>query len=147
MKLKPQLVAVLLIFAPTVLHADPIADSPFDVQEIPRIWGALLLEVLVVAYFLRRTHLRTVRFMAVWFAVNLLTFYVLLPISIKAGWSVMAGEFVVFVFEAAMLVVVSRWGFLRTAESKTVSILMAIAISFVGNATSIVAYGVLDAMR
>lgn len=157
MKRKPQLLAGLLLFAPTVLRADPISVSPLDPQEMPRIWGALFLEVLLVMFILRPYHLRPGRFLLVWFTVNLFTFYELLPMAVKAGtvlfhgmdsrWPVVAGEFIVFAFEAALLLGVSRWSYVRYAESTTLPIPIAVAASFWGNLTSILAYFIFDTMR
>ena len=144
----------MLIFAPTMLRADPVGISPYDRSEIPYAWSALLLEVLVVAAIIFRCRLRPARFIPIWFAVNLATFYGLLPLSTRvfhplinfnhgAGPSI-AGELVVFVVEAALLIVVSRWSFLRNPESRMVSIPLALVASFVGNLTSIFAYMLLS---
>jgi hypothetical protein len=137
-----------------MLRADPVGVSPYDRSEMPFAWIALFLEVLVVTYGIRSCRLRPVRFIPVWFAVNLLTFYELLPLSVRVFHSLTrfdhgagpyyAGELVVFVVEAALLIVVSRWSYVRKPESKTVSIPTAMAASFAGNFTSIFAYAVLS---
>jgi len=154
MKQKLPLLTTLLIFVPTMLRADPVGVSPYDRSEMPFVWIALFLEVLVVTYGIRSCRLRPARFILVWFVVNLLTFYELLPLSVRVfrplidinhgAGPYIAGELVVFVVEAAMLIVISRWTFMRKPESKTVSIPTAMAASFVGNFTSIFAYAVLS---
>ncbi len=157
MKRKSTWVAALFLGLPMGLRADPIAPfGPLDMSASRGIWGSLFLEVLVVLFLIRHCRLRPVVFCALWFLINLFTFYVLLPgafifsslllsavlpeSKLSESWYYLGAEVTVFLVEALILYGYSRVNQFRTAVGKPVSLRLALAASLAGNLTSVGAY-------
>lgn len=137
------IIALFLFFAATA-YADPISVPSLPPQ--PKVLGALLIEVIIVAAVIRNFKLRTARFIAGWYAVNLFTFYILLQGTVMLSGSTIIGEVAVFAAEAAALFGVSRASFFRNSDSRPVPLGWAAAASLAGNLASILAFAVGDAL-
>ena len=136
---------VPMLFVTFSAHADPINIASFPPR--PEILCALLVEVLVVAAVIWRFRLRTVRFLIAWYAVNLLTFYLLLQWLIAVQDSFIIGESVVFALEAVALFGLSKLSFFRSVGSKPLPFAWAVAASVAGNVSSILAFIGIEALE
>jgi hypothetical protein len=119
-------------------QADPINVATFPPR--PDVLSALLIEVLVVAVVVWRFRLRMARFLVAWYVVNLLTFYLLLQGLVVMLDSFFIPEMMVFAVETAVLFGLSRLSFFRSAESKPIPFLWAVAASVAGNLASILSF-------
>jgi hypothetical protein len=137
-------VITLPLLAATSAYADPIPLNAPSLPPQPKVLGALLIEVLVVAALIRGFKLRTVRFIAGWYAVNLFTFCILLQGSILLSHSKVFGEVVVVAAEAAVLFGVSRMTFFKKADSKPIPLGWAAVVSLAGNLASMFAFAIAD---
>ena len=134
---------LLLLFITASAHANPIGPGGFPhhvtVNRTPEAYSltALFIEVLIVTFMIRKCRLQKTRFILTWFAVNILTCYVLLVGVSMFFNSVFLGECAVFITEAVALYWVSRWSFLQKENSVPVTVKRAIAASIVGNLSSL----------
>jgi hypothetical protein len=131
------------LFAPILFVGMSAQADPINVASLPprpEVLSALLIEVLVVALVVWRFRLRMARFLVAWYAVNLLTFYVLLQALVVMFDSFIIGELAVFAVEAAALLGLSRLSFFKSVDSKPIPFGWAIAASVAGNLSSILSF-------
>jgi len=130
-------VIFLLLLGAGAIRADPIDVATLPPR--PEILLALIAEVLAVTAIVGWARVRLGRFMAVWYAVNLLTFYLLLPAVGQLTSNLLVGELAVVAVEAVALYAVTRIGAFRSPATPSVSWIRVIVASVAGNLTSILA--------
>jgi hypothetical protein len=137
------LAAFWLLFAnSTPLLANPVAIGPSTTPE--EIVGHTC-EVLVTFFIIQRLGFRLIPFFVIWYVVNVFTSFLLLIGSMfSTSGSMMigvliVGEVLVVLGEAAILVSVSQWSFVRRPPLLELTYRKALLATFAGNVVSLLA--------
>jgi hypothetical protein len=141
-KLALVLTALWMLIAPAVVFANPVA---FGTSTTPEEIIGHTGEVLVTFFIVQSLGFRLIPFFVVWYVVNVLTLCLLL-IGVAFSNSgnaliavVIVGEVLVVLGEAAILVSVSQWSFVRRPPSLELSYRRALLATFAGNVVSLLA--------